>query len=202
MSRTLNQKQAPRRGRLIAAGLVLPALAALVWMRASAPVAEPAAQPTVAAQVAPAPQQAAPAVAAPAAVVASTKDDMKRTPAPVTSAADSAPAAAGQKAYIDPKTGRLRDAEHDDVLTAAPAPGAQRRALRTVQAQEGQEILGPGGAVGMTVPEDLQTYLVATRTPDGRVVMEHTTGPKAAAGKTRAGAKAAQSGAKEDRNDR
>jgi hypothetical protein len=108
---------------------------------------------------------------------------------------------AGQRAYIDPSTGRLRPAEHDDAAAAANAATQRRAGLaRQATASEPQEIQGPGGAVGMAVPEDLLTFTVATRTPDGRIVMQHATGVKEAQEKTRAGGSKAAGG--EVRNDR
>ena len=108
---------------------------------------------------------------------------------------------AGQRAYVDPKTGRLRPVEHDDAI-AAESQTIQRRAglARQATAAEPQEIQGPGGAVGMEVPEELMTFTVATRTPDGRVVLQHATGIKEAQAKARAGASKAAGG--EVRNDR
>lgn len=95
----------------------------------------------------------------------------------------------GQRAYIDPATGRLREAEPEERLAEAAADAA-RRAARSRNRQAAavpQEFQGPGGAVGVAVPEDLLTYSVATVGADGKVVIEHATGPKAADGQVRAG---------------
>jgi hypothetical protein len=211
MSRT-NQKPsakpqagraATRRGVVLSAVLFSTLAVGAVWMRSATPqttIAAPAAvatAPVAAPAYSPAPTaQSAPIVVA---------NDAPRAASPSTQLANVAmPAAsAGQRAYVDPKTGRLREAEHDDAA-AASVPVVQRRLARTAGVQaasDGQPILGPGGAVGMAVPEELQTYMVATRLPDGRVVLEHATGPKAASAKVRTGGSRKTTG-KEEPNDR
>jgi hypothetical protein len=96
---------------------------------------------------------------------------------------------AGQRTAIDPVTKQLRELEHDEAAALSAMARAQRRARRSADVQtEPEPIYGPAGAIGMVVPEELQTFMVATRTPDGRIVLEHATGPKAAQTKTRAGA--------------
>jgi hypothetical protein len=94
---------------------------------------------------------------------------------------------AGQQAFIDPTTGRLRPAEHDDVaaLNAKGNAGARRLARTAQSANEPREFPTEGGAMGIAVPDELQPYTVATKTPDGRVVIEHVTGGKAATKKVR-----------------
>jgi hypothetical protein len=150
---------------------------------ASTPVAQ--AQPQVPAATTPAPTP----VASPKPTTPSTLAPAAATTAKATPAA-AAPAAgtAGQQAYIDPKTGKFRPAEHDDVLSsAAPATGLRRLARTT--AAEPQEFAAEGGAMGVAVPDELQPYTVATKTADGGVVIEHVTGGKAAAAKVRANSK-------------
>jgi hypothetical protein len=138
----------------------------------AAPVAQ---TPTAAA----APTSSAPHAAAPATATAAT--------AP---AGTSAPGAAGQQAFVDPKTGKLRPAEHDEVAALNAAPAGARRLARTSQtAAAPQEFATEGGAMGIAVPDEVQPYTVATKTPDGRIVIEHVTGGKAAAAKVRANTK-------------
>lgn len=105
-------------------------------------------------------------------------------PAPAATAAP-APGAAGQQAFVDPATGKLRPAEHDEVAALNAKAGGARRLARTAQAAEPQEFATEGGAMGIAVPDEVQPYTVATKTPDGRVVIEHVTGGKAAAKKVR-----------------
>jgi hypothetical protein len=205
MPRTNPSSKRSRAG-LIAAVVIVPAVAAgALWLRNTHPVASPVALAPVQAA---APSSASPAPALqPAAGATPSKEAMASTPAQPSTPSTSAPAAlapgsAGQRAHIDPKTGRLRETEHDDAAAAVSA--APRRAARTATIQSEsapQEFLGPGGAVGVTVPEELHTALVATRLPDGRIVFEHAAGPKAAGAKVRKDA-AKTTGVKEERNDR
>jgi len=89
---------------------------------------------------------------------------------------------AGQQAFIDPATGKLRPAEHDEVaaLNAKGSAGARRLARTAQVANEPQEFPTEGGAMGIAVPDEVMPYTVATKTPDGRVVIEHVSGGKAA----------------------
>jgi hypothetical protein len=97
-----------------------------------------------------------------------------------------APGVAGQQAFIDPATGKLRPAEHDDVAALSNRTSGLRRLARTAQtASEPQEFATEGGAMGVVVPDELQPYTVATRTADGKVVIQHVTGGKAATAKVR-----------------
>ena len=57
---------------------------------------------------------------------------------------------------------------------AAAAAPARRSAARTASAAP--EFFGPDGSVAAVVPEDLHTFTVATRGPDGRIVIEHAQG--------------------------
>lgn len=189
-----------RRG-LIAATALLPALAAgATWLRSAEPIETAPAQAQAAAAPA-APQQAvappAPAATPARAAMAPTSS----TPQPSVPATV-APAVSGQRAYIDPKTGRLREAEHDDAATLDITAAAPRRTLRTAGAAAPAQVFGPGGAEGVAVPEDLLTFTVATRMPDGRVVIQHATGPKDARAKAQAGSRVGPVGGKEEHNDR
>lgn len=149
---------------------------------------------------------ATPPVAAPAAAA----QHRAQPPAvPAVPSTPAAPSAAGQRAFIDPVTGALRQPEHDELAAlaaeAAAAAPARRSAART--ASTAVEF-GPDGSVTAVVPEDLHTFTVATRGPDGRIVIEHAQGAANAAKLVKAnsakkGPRAAVSRAqKEDRNDR
>jgi len=167
----------------------------------------PASDPGSRVQSVVAPTQAAtaPAAQAPRAAV-QTADAAVRTPAPRRAAAPAdvpMPAGtAGQRVFIDPVTKRIREAEHDDAAALAPKAAPQRRTLRTADTlAEPATVYGPDGMVGMAVPEELSTFVIATRTPDGGIVLEHATGPKAAQAKTRA-AKVHTTAKKGEPNDR
>jgi hypothetical protein len=178
-----------------------------VAMVLTAATYRPASDPGSRVQSGVAPAQAATAPAAQASRAAvQTADAAVRTTAPRRAAASAdvpMPAgSAGQHAFIDPVTKRIREAEHDDAAALAPKAAPQRRTLRTAGAlAEPEPVFGPDGMVGMAVPEELSTFVVATRTPDGGVVLEHATGPKAAQAKTRA-AKARTTEKKGEPNDR
>jgi hypothetical protein len=102
----------------------------------------------------------------------------------------------GQRAFIDPATGKLRE----------PAPGeseavkpAARRALRV---EAPQEISGPGGAVGVAVPEDAMSYSVATIAPDGTVSTACVTGKAKAEAVVKSPATAKKTTKEEHNHDR
>jgi hypothetical protein len=198
----------PTTGMITLAVLALAALAGgIAWLKMS-PAATAASAPATAAS-APA-QTSSPT---PSSVARSVPRDT--TSAPSTAAAHiPAPAVSqpaqqaqqgqpGQQAFVDPKTGQLRPAEHDEVAALAAAP-ATRRLARTASAAAPQEFDGPAGSIGIAVPDELQTYTVATKAPDGSVVLEHVTGPKQASALVRANTskKGPSSHGKEDRNDR
>lgn len=126
------------------------------------------------------------------------------------SPAPSAPFAAGQRAFIDPATGQLRQPEHEE-LAAIAAEAAAAPARRTAERSAGAaaQMFGTDGSVSSTVPEELHTFTVATRGPDGRIVIDHAQGRTNAARMVKANSakntpRASVSGAqqKEDRHDR
>lgn len=121
----------------------------------------------------------------------------------------SAPAAAGQRAFIDPATGQLRQPEHEELAAiAAEAAAAPARRTAARSAGAAAQMFGTDGSVSATVPEELHTFTVATRGPDGRIVIDHAQGRTNAARivkansakNTRASVNGAQQ--KEDRHDR
>jgi hypothetical protein len=199
--------QRRRRGTITLIGAGALALAAAAWMTMSASPAM-SANPVASspqAQRAPAPAPSPDQTIAPAAAPAPAK-----TAAASTAPADPAPAPVGpapagsaaQQAHIDPKTGQLRPAEHDDAPTLRAA--ARSRLARTAQAaSEPVEFFTDSGVPGATVPDEVQAYTVATKTPDGKVVIEHVQGGKAAAERVRQHAsKTGLTQKKEEPNDR
>ncbi len=175
------------------------AIAAAAWGMTLRSATESGVAPVPAARISSAPAVVASGGQAAQATAPAAK---RQTPAAPAAVETFAPGQAGQRVSIDPTTGRLRPIEHDDAAKAAPAGGARRAGLGAPQ-QQLQEMLGPDGTVSVEVPEDLHTFTVARRTADGKVVIEHATGPKGAVAKTRTGAaKGKTSGAKEDLNDR
>jgi hypothetical protein len=109
---------------------------------------------------------------------------------------------AGQRAFIDPTTGQLRQPEHDELaaIAAAAAAAPAKRLARTASVT--QEMYGPDGSVEAVVPEDLHTFTVATRGPDGRIKIEHAQGVQNAVKVMNANTAKQGTQGKEDRNDR
>jgi hypothetical protein len=87
--------------------------------------------------------------------------------------------------------------------TASPTMSARyRRAPRsavTTPTATADETPVP---VGIAVPEELQTFMVARRLPDGGIVLEHATGAKAAKAKPRAGGSMGRKTVKNEPHDR
>jgi hypothetical protein len=132
------------------------------------------------------------------------------TKQPAAPPAPSVPSGAGQRAFIDPVTGELRQPEHEELTAIAAAEAAAapaRRLARTANAAP--QFFGADGSVSAVVPEDLHTFTVATRGPDGRIVIEHAQGPSSAARLVKANsakkspqASLSRAQQKEDRHDR
>lgn len=220
MSRKKPHAPSPRPSRSIATTVALVSAvtlgAAAIWLtQADAPGGASSETKTVAvAGAATVPSATAPAVTSPAASVATmpTSQSAKQAASsakPAAPAAESAPAAgsAGQQAFIDPRTGKLRPAEHDEVAAATAAAKTSRLA-RTTAAAAPQEVFGADGSVGVVVPDELQPYAVATKAPDGTITFQDATGPTAAAklvreaAKRNAALKPGSGAKKEERNDR
>lgn len=190
--------KSPQTIGVIALAAVATVAGAALWQSAAKP-----ASPLKSAFTIPPTAQAQPAIttpaitptakpAAPAAVVA-------QAPTP------SAPISAGQQAHIDPKTGQLRPAEHDDVAQLNNKAAGKSRTARTAAATEPTQFESVGGGYGIAVPDEVQAYTVATKAPDGSIVMQHVTGPKQADALVRANTAKAKHGMvskKEEPNDR
>lgn len=201
--------KAPQTVGVIALAVVATVAGAALWQsaaKAPAPNAPP--PPLKSAFTVPAVTQAQPAIATPAATPAVTPAAKPAAPAPTVAQAStpSAPMSAGQQAHIDPKTGQLRPAEHDDVAQLNSKAAGARRTARTAAAAEPQQFEAPGGGFGMAVPDEVQAYTVATKAPDGSIVLQHVTGPKQADAVVRANTAKAKHGMtvskKEEPNDR
>lgn len=205
-------RRSPKPVRSIATSIALVSAVALgaaaIWLtHADAPANAPA-SPKAAPSIARAETPSSP-VAPVATMPTSDKTKQANTPQVATPAtatpAEPAAGSAGQQAFIDPRTGKLRPAEHDEVAAAGAAAKTSR--LARTAAVEPQAVNGPDGAVGVVVPEDLQPYTVATKTADGSITMQDATGPAAAAKLVRDASKkgAGQKGLgqkQEERNDR
>jgi len=96
--------------------------------------------------------------------------------------------ASGLVVFIDPVTGKIRPPEPSEIgaLTAPPAAAA-------VPAVEPPLLMkaGPGGAVGVVLDSRFESFMVVTKTPDGKLAMECVTGARKADETVSAGAKTA-----------
>ncbi len=204
--------KSPQAIGVIALGALAMIAAAALWHTAATTPASPASATSASASTSP----AQPATVTPVAQAAQAATSVQapapaKTPAAAPAATvaqaptPSAPLSAGQQAHIDPKTGQLRPAEHDDVAALNNKAAGARRTARTAAAAEPQQFEAPGGGFGMAVPDEVQAYTVATKAPDGSIVMQHVTGPKQADALVRANTAKAKHGMvskKEEPNDR
>jgi hypothetical protein len=90
--------------------------------------------------------------------------------------------AAGMVVFIDPATGKIRqpDAAEIGALTGASS-SAPTTFQSTLAPAEPTMISGPGGAVGVRLGDDSLSYMVVSRTPEGKLAEDCVTGEKAAA---------------------
>jgi hypothetical protein len=96
--------------------------------------------------------------------------------------------AKGLVVFIDPVTGKIRQPDPSEIgaLTAPPeATGAPAVEPPLVMKT------GPGGAVGVVLDSRFESFMVVTKTPDGKLAMECVTGGKKADETVSAGAKIA-----------
>ena len=93
---------------------------------------------------------------------------------------------------IDSTTGQLRQADATDIGGLAPQPVLQRRAFTLAAPVEPQvtTFAAPGGATGAVLGDDQMTFMVVTKTPDGKLSTDCVDGKKAAEAKVRAGRRA------------
>ena len=104
--------------------------------------------------------------------------------------ASSVPAASASKqngatVFVDPVTHQIREATPEEIGTlSGPSQGTRNSAGATRALSETPngptQLLGAGGAIGMTLGSDFDTYLVVTKTPDGKLKTEEVTGHTAA----------------------
>ena len=120
----------------------------------------------------------------PAKAPANPAEAAKPTPQP----APQQPAqAGGLVVFIDPATGKIRqpDAAEIGTLSGTPAPanagGANAPAVARRQVDRPVEFRGVGNIRGIKLGEDSLSYMVVTKTPDGKLAEACVTGDKAAA---------------------
>jgi hypothetical protein len=174
-----------------------------------------AAPPTAAASAAPTTATATATASASltdtANVTATTSGTRPMTQQPAAPSAPASTSGAGQRAFIDPVTGELRQPEHEELaaIAASAAVAPAGRLARSATTTNTAQLFGPDGSVAAVVPEDLHTFTVATRGPDGRINIEHAQGAasatrlmKANTAKKRPHTSVSRAQQKEDRNDR
>ena len=105
-------------------------------------------------------------------------------------------AGSGQKAFVDPQTGALREPTAAEAQALAALQGTPTTTAQpTIFAADGN-----GSGIAVVVPEELQTSLAATRNADGTVSMVHVDGAGRKAVSPQAGTGLTQK--KEQPNDR
>ncbi|MEO8054819.1 MAG: hypothetical protein ABI768_06680 [Acidobacteriota bacterium] len=99
-----------------------------------------------------------------------------------------AAAAKGLVVFIDPVTGKIRQPEPSEIgaLTAPPAATAAPAVEPPLLMKT-----GPGGAVGVVLDSRFESFMVVTKTPDGKLAMGCVEGKKKADEAVSAGAKTA-----------
>jgi len=94
----------------------------------------------------------------------------------VTQAPQSAAPSAGMVVFVDPVTGKIRQPDAEEIGALTGSRASAQVAIESVPVT----INGPGGAVGMKLGDDSLSYMVVTRTPDGKLAEDCVTGEKAA----------------------
>jgi hypothetical protein len=91
------------------------------------------------------------------------------------------PGTGGAVVFVDPVTHQIREATPEEIGAMNSSIGGQAaaRAVREPGAAPAS-IQGPGGAVGIPLGPEFDTYVVVTKTPDGKLKSEEVTGDKAA----------------------
>lgn len=106
----------------------------------------------------------------------------KAAPPPGTPAASSA---GGLVVFIDPVTGKIRQPDASEIGSLVPPPAAETPLVEEPLVMK----LGPGGAVGVVLDSRFESFIVVTKTPDGKLATDCVTGRKKADEAVSAGAK-------------
>jgi hypothetical protein len=96
-----------------------------------------------------------------------------------------APAGKGLVVFIDPVTGKIRQPEAAEIGGLVPPPAAVAPPVESPLVMK----IGPGGAVGVVLDSRFESYMVVTKTPDGKLAMDCVAGRKKADEAVSAGAK-------------
>jgi hypothetical protein len=94
----------------------------------------------------------------------------------------------GLVVFVDPVTGKIRQPEPSEIgALTAPSAAAAAPAVEPPLLMKN----GPGGAVGVVLDSRYESFMVVTKTPDGKLAMECVTGGKKADEAVSAGTKTA-----------
>lgn len=94
----------------------------------------------------------------------------------------------GLVVFIDPVTGKIRQPDAAEIGSLVSPPAAVTPLVEEPLVMK----IGPGGAVGVVLDSRFESFMVVTKTPDGKLAMDCVTGGKKADEAVSAGAKTAR----------
>ncbi|HEX5854686.1 MAG TPA: hypothetical protein VFZ57_03630 [Thermoanaerobaculia bacterium] len=97
-------------------------------------------------------------------------------------------AAGGLVVFIDPVTGKIRQPDAAEIGSLVPPPAAVTPLVEEPLVMK----IGPGGAVGVVLDSRFESFMVVTKTPDGKLALDCVIGRKKADEAVSAGAKTAK----------
>ena len=113
-----------------------------------------------------------------------TAKSTQQVQSPAPSSATSVPGKGGAVVVVDPVTHQIREATPEEIGALSSAAQGTRNAAGAARASEtantSNAVQGAGGAVGVTLGPEFDTYVVVTKTPDGKLKTEEVTGAKTA----------------------
>ena len=112
------------------------------------------------------------------------RNSQKPLPAPATPAIPPS-GQPGAVVFVDPVTHQIREATPADIGTLSGPSQATRQSYGaarsdTESANPVNQLKGAGGAVGIALGPEFDTYVIVTKSPDGNLRTEEVTGGKAA----------------------
>lgn len=96
----------------------------------------------------------------------------KKTTAKKAATTEKSSTQSGAVVAVDPTTRQVRPPTPEEIRALGQRGAQPQRPPQLMQ--------GRGGAVGVALGEEFQTYTIVTKTPDGQVRMDEVTGEKAA----------------------
>lgn len=106
-----------------------------------------------------------------------------------------APPGKGLVVFIDPITGQIRQPDAAEIGSLVSPPGAPGAAAPAAEKPLVMKY-GPGEAVGVVLDERFESFMVVTKTPDGKLAMSCVEGKQKADAAVAAAAAAAAAAAK------